>query len=136
MRRAVLMLPALGLLSPARAESVQRERVHFEHGATGTSIRDRIAGSDSIEYSLGARAGQVLHVALEDRRRTLSFNVFAPGTQPGRDAALLIGDTAGNRAEIRLAAAGDYLIQVYQVRAAARRGERSEFTLRVSVTGG
>lgn len=136
MRRAALMLLAFGLLSPALAESVQRERVHFEHGTSGTTIRDRIAGYDSIEYILGARAGQVLHVALEDRRRTLSFNVFAPDAVPGRDAALLIGDTAGNRAEIRLPAAGDYVIQVYQVRAAARRGGRSEFTLRVGVTGG
>lgn len=139
MRHAALLLAALGLfaLGPAAAaEEVHRERVHFEHGTSGTTIRDRITGRDSIEYMLGVSAGQVMHVTLEDRRRTLYFNVFAPGGVPGRDAALYISDSAGNRAEIRLAASGDHMIQVYQVCAAARRGERSEFTLRISVTGG
>ena len=139
MRRTALLLAAFGLFSfgaAASADEVHRERVHFEPGTTGTTIRDRITGRDSIEYMLGVRAGQVMHVVLEDRRRTLYFNVFAPGAAPGRDAALYTSDSAGNRAEIRLATSGDHMIQVYQVRAAARRGERSEFTLRVSVTGG
>ena len=138
MRRAAWIIAALGLLGvmPALAETVHRERVHFEHGTTGTTIRDRIAGGDSVEYSLGVRAGQTLRVTLEDRRGTLAFNVFAPGAVPGRDAALFIGSTGGNQAELHLAASGDHMIQVYQVRAAARRGERAEFSLRIAVTGG
>lgn len=138
MRRAASVIAVLGLLAalPAEADMVHRERVHFEHGTTGTTIRDRIAGGDSIEYGLGVRAGQVLRVTLEDRRGTLAFNIFAPGAVPGRDAALFIGSTGGNQAELHLAASGDHMIQVYQVRAAARRGERSDFALRIAVTGG
>lgn len=140
MRRLACLFAAFGLLAAtataAVAGTVHRERVHFERGATGTTIRDRIAGDDSIEYTLGAAAGQVLHVGLQDGRNSVSLNVFAPGATPGRDAALHRGEVDGNTAEIRLPAAGDYLIQVFQNRAVARRGGRSDFTLRVSVTGG
>jgi hypothetical protein len=138
MRHAAWIVAALGLLgaAPTLAETVHRERVHFEHGATGTTIRDRITGRDSIEYSLGLRAGQTLQVTLDDRRGTLAFNIFGPGAMPGRDAALFIGSTSGNEAELRLAASGDHMIQVYQVRAAARRAERGEFSLRIAVTAG
>ena len=137
MRRLACLFAAFGLLAAtvAAAGTVHRERVHFEGGATGTTIRDRIVGEDSIEYALGAQAGQVLHVALQDRRNSVYLNVFAPGTQPGRDAALHRGEVDGNTAEIRLPAAGDYVIQVFQNRAVARRGGRSDFTLRVGVTG-
>lgn len=137
MRRLACLFAAFGLLATtAAAETVHRERVHFERGATGTTIRDRIAGDDSIEYTLGAQAGQVLHVALEDRRNSVYLNVFAPGAVPGRDAALHRGEAEGNTAAIRLTATGDHVIQVFQVRAVARRGTRSDFTLRVSITGG
>ena len=137
MRRLACLFAALGLLAAtAAAAEVHRERVHFERGATGTTIRDRIAGGDSIEYMLGAQAGQVLHVALEDRRNSVNLNVFAPGAVPGRDAALHRGEVEGNTAAIRLTATGDAMIQVFQNRAVARRGARSDFTLWISVTGG
>ncbi|MFM2151015.1 MAG: hypothetical protein RLZZ187_3321 [Pseudomonadota bacterium] len=139
MRRPALFgLLALAILAcqPAIAEQVQRERVHIEPGTHATTIRDRITGRDSHEYLVALRAGQVLQVRLTSGSGHVAFNVFAPGRRPGEAEALLIGVVVGTEAELRAAEDGEYLIQVFQSRAAGRRGERASFALRVGVSGG
>lgn len=136
-RLALLAALALALPGPAaEAQQVQRERIHFERGHSGTTIRDRIAGRGSHEYLLGVREGQMLQVRLESAGNAVAFNVFEPGKRPGEAEALFRGEVSGDTMEVRTSQSGDYLIQVFQNRAAARRGERSEFTLHVAVTGG
>ncbi|MCZ8149666.1 MAG: hypothetical protein O9325_17680 [Roseomonas sp.] len=137
MRRfALLILLAMALPSPSLAQEVQRERVHIEHGVAATTIRDSIVGRGSHEYLVGLRAGQVLRVGLVSGSGHVAFNVFAPGRRPGEAEALIIGAVAGPEAELRAAEDGEYLIQVFQSRAAGRRGERAPFALRVGVSGG
>jgi hypothetical protein len=50
------------------------------------------------------------------------FNIFDPGAEPGRSYAIFASDTGGDRFEGQLAKSGDYTIQVYLYRNAARRG--------------
>ena len=137
MRRfALLTFLALALPSPALAQEVQRERVHIEHGVSATTIRDSIVGRGSHEYLVGLQAGQMLQVRLVSGSGHVAFNVFAPGRRPGEAEALIIGAVAGPEAELQAAEDGEYLIQVFQSRAAGRRGERAPFALRVGVSGG
>jgi hypothetical protein len=139
MRRPVLLVVlALATLAPqpAPAQEVQRERVHIEPGVSATTIRDTIAGRGSHEYLVALRAGKMLQVRLTSGSGHVAFNVFAPGHRPGEAEALLIGVVVGTEAELRAAEDGEYLIQVFQSRAAGRRGERAPFALRVGVSGG
>jgi hypothetical protein len=130
---ASLLLVAFS--AAAAAQPVQRERVHFQRGHSDATITDHVTGRGSIEFLLGARAGQVLQVRISGSSN-VAFNVFEPGKRPGRDAAVFRGEVEGESAELRLAQNGDYMIQVFQNRAAARRGGRAEFTLHVAITGG
>lgn len=135
MLRRSLPLALLAFAPAAQAQEVQRERVHFQAGHSDATITDHVTGRGSIEFLLGARAGQTLQIRLGGSSN-VAFNVFEPGKQPGRDGAVFIGETEGNEASLRLAQTGDYMIQVFQNRAAARRGGRAQFTLHVAITGG
>lgn len=131
----VLQMLVLCAAAPASADKVTRERVHFAAGTSAASIPGRVKGRDSMEYILGAKAGQQMTATLASKSNSVYFNVFAPGKQPGRDEALFIGDTGGNSFTGNLPASGDYLIQVYLYRNAARAGESASFTLDVAIAG-
>ncbi len=135
MRRLLPLALLLAVSSAAIAQEVQRERVHFQRGHSDATIADHVRGSGSIEFTLGAQAGQTLAVRIGGSSN-VAFNVFEPGKRPGRDAAIFRGEVEGESAELRLAQDGDYMIQVFQNRAAARRGGRADFTLHVAITGG
>lgn len=115
------------------ADTVHRARISFAKGASGTTVAGMVKGRDTLEYLVGAGAGQHMRVTLASPSSSIYFNVFAPGKQPGKDEALFIGDTGGNSFEGVLPASGDYIIQVFLYRNAARAGEHAKFTLDVAV---
>jgi hypothetical protein len=135
--RTFLFLALLGLCAgPAAAsEDTRTERVQFERGADGATLKGRIKGYGTAHYLLGAKAGQSMTVVLTTDNSASYFNVFAPGAKPGRDAAMFIGSTKGNRYQGELPADGDYLIQVYMMRSAARRDEVANYSLTVKIEG-
>jgi hypothetical protein len=136
--RKVLLAVLLGLvvLAPAaRAADVRTVHVHFARGASEATLHGHVAGREAVHYLLAVRAGQMMRVVLHGGS-AVAFNVFEPGHVPGRDGALYIGEQNGPRMEVRTSHDGEYLIQVFLNRAAARRGERANFTLDIAVTGG
>jgi hypothetical protein len=127
----------LGQVLPAAAnDPVRHVRVHFERGTSGATLTGHIEGPETIEYKLNVRQGQMVRVDLHSRSQGIHFNVFEPGRRPGRDGALFIGEFNGNTTEFRTAHSGDYLVQVFLLRGAARRHEGADFSLRFDVTGG
>ncbi|MBR0679123.1 hypothetical protein GXW74_01385 [Roseomonas eburnea] len=131
------VLVSLVALAPAAwAAEVRVVHVHFAHGASGATLSGHVAGREAVHYLLGLSSGQMLRVVLHTGNDAVAFNVFEPGHVPGRDSALYIGETGGPRMEVRTAHNGDYLIQVFLNRAAARRGERANYRIEVSATGG
>lgn len=84
---------------------------------------------------LGAQAGQRMVVEMSTSNASTYFNIFAPGDMPGASAAMYIAATNGLRYEGVLPTDGDYLIQVFINRNAARRNETSSYTLIVSIGG-
>ena len=129
-----LLSLSLFAVSPAlAAEDIRKEPVHFAKGATSATIKGRITGYETVDYVLGAKAGQTMAVTFKTSNRLAYFNVLAPGSE----TALFVGsmDATGEHYEGTLPADGDYAIRIYQMRAAARRKESATYTLDVSVTG-
>lgn len=118
------------LLQALPAEANDR-RVVFPHGATAVTLKGKISGRGDNSYVLTAAAGQVLQVLLSPSHRSCAMNVFAPGLT----TAAHIGTVSGNEFGSSPTRAGNYRIQVYQVRSAARRGESCRYSLSVELTG-
>jgi hypothetical protein len=130
--RAVLLI---GILStPVLAGETVRDRIAFEAGSTSATLKNTIRGDASHEYLVGAKAGQVMTVKLATTNASTYFNVWAPGKMPGKDEALFAGAITGDVFSDKLAETGDYMIQVYLYRNAARRNESSDFTITVEIT--
>ncbi len=71
----------------------------------------------------------MLYVDMLSSNPAAYFNI----TPAGAEAAVFIGSAQGNVAGVPLAGSGEYLIRVYLVRAAARRGETARYSLAVSL---
>jgi len=120
-------------VAPALADQVHRHTVHFEQGRSSSDVKGKIAGYDTAEYSLGARAGQTMTVKLKTQNTACYFNVFAPGVKPGAGTALFIGSTAGKEFSGALPSNGNYTVQVYMMRSAARRNETCQYDLNFAI---
>lgn len=134
-----LFLPLIGLFALAQAAAandVRTVQVHFASGASKATVSGQIAGRESVNYLLGLSAGQMLRVVLHTGSAAVAFNVFEPGHVPGRDGALYIGEVGGPQMEVRTSQTGEYLVQVFLNRAAARRGERAQYRIDISAEGG
>ena len=122
------------------AGDIRTEAVRFKSGQTSTSIRGTIIGQGSVSYVLGAESGQTMTIALKPSNLATYFNVYEPGKRPG-DQALANSGITGlpmvpelNRFTAKLPTSGEYTISVYMMRSAARRNERSNYTLDISIS--
>ena len=121
-------------------EEMRVERVTFPAGTTGTTISDRITGRESVLYKVSAEAGQQMYIQLDSNNGGTYFNVYEPGSGPG-DQALAVSEITGplvpdlNRFSGTLQVSGEYSVSIYLYRNAARRGEVSDYTLDISITG-
>lgn len=128
---------AIGLVSFstfAVAEDARDEQVRFTHGTSVTTIKATITGWESVNYKLRARAGQSMIVVLNTSNSGNYFNIYTPGKGPG-DAAVFIGTSRGNRYEGILPTDGEYTVQVFLMRNAARRNEKANYTLEIGIDG-
>ena len=131
----VLTLAAVVAGPLAAADAVRQERVEFAPGASEATVQGGIAGYDSVEYQVAAAIGQMMTVSLEADNASAYFNIYRPGDLPGQSTALHVGARDGNDWKATLRKTGDYTVQVFLIRAAARRAETAAFTLTVGVTG-
>lgn len=116
--------------APAPAETVN-QRVSFPAGSEGTTLTARIKGDEAVRYLLKSGAGQRLMVEMYTTNASAYFNITAPGATE----ALHIGSIAGNNFDGILPAGGDYAVDVFLMRNAARRGETADVTISFRITG-
>lgn len=121
------MTLAAALAAPAGADAA--ERVRFASGADRAAVSVRLEGREDRDFVVSARAGQTMVVEMTTTNLSAYFNVWAPGA----DSALFVGSTAGNRFEGVLPADGDYRIQTYLMRNAARRNETADIRLTIAI---
>jgi hypothetical protein len=114
------------------AGTIESKPVHFAKGASSATLKGALKGDKTIDYKLGAKAGQTMSVTLKSSNGANYFNVLPPGSS---DVAVFVGSTGGNEWTGQLTADGDYTIRVYLMRSAARRGETASYTLTVGITG-
>ena len=117
---------------PVAAQEVRAEMVEATAAAAGTILSGEIRGDESVEYTVEGAAGQILSVDLLTENGAMNFNI----TPKGAAEALYVGATSGPVADVTLPAAGDYVVQVYLMRSAARRDEAAAYTLGIGLAGG
>lgn len=116
------------VLTPALAQ-VHAETVKFPRGSSGTTIEGSITGDESVRYSVGVSAGQVMDVQLDTDNASSYFNITAPGA----GEALYNGSISGNGTSFVVPSSGNYVVDVYLMRNAARRGETANYDLTLYV---
>lgn len=128
---SVLVAAAIVMQSgTAMAQRTERQ-VTFRPGATSIELRGVIRGDADITYRLQTVAGQVMQVLFTPANRSCYFNAF----DPGRTEAVHIGASAGNEFARSPTVAGDYRIQIFLMRNAARRNETCRYRISFEVTG-
>ncbi|WP_339718414.1 SH3 domain-containing protein [uncultured Maritimibacter sp.] len=115
----------------AEAQDIRTERISFSTGTSGTVIRGEIVGDEIIDYVLGASGGQRMVVDLAVDNPSAYFNLLPAGDP----AAIHVGNVSGNHFDDILPSSGDWVIRVYLMRNAARRDERTDFSLSVHIGG-
>lgn len=113
------------------AEQVTTAPVSFAKGANSAQAKGIFKGYDSVQYTLSAKSGQRLTVRITGNSNA-NFNVFAPGDKPGQSSALGSGGVGADWTGA-LPASGKYTVQVFQMRASARRGEAVPYTISFSI---
>lgn len=109
------------------ASKVERHIIELTDATPENTLRGKIRGDDSAEYTVTLRRGQAFSVTLKSSSRSNYFNLTAP---TGSDA-LFVGSRDGNNYRGTAAQGGDYKIHVYLMRNAARRGESASYVLSV-----
>jgi hypothetical protein len=128
---AVVTAASLPLATAAMAQTAKPERVQFAKGKSAKTIKGTLKGDQSRLFVVNVRAGQTMTVKLTSTNASTYFNVTAPGAQQ----AMFIGSTSGNTMTEVIPSSGDYTIDLYMMRNAARRGETTSFTITIGATG-
>lgn len=122
-----IMATATLLFVPAIAkDKVTTHQVHFAKGTTGSTVKGHIKGYDTVNYKLGAKAGQSMRVGLKSKKAF--FTIIAPGKN-----VIFDGTIKGNSYLGTLPTSGIYTIQVYLMRNEARRGTSAPYTLKIGI---
>ena len=131
---AMLVMCVIAATSVVQAQDrdYRKEVIRFSPGNAGATVRDQLRGFELVDYIVRARSGQRLGVVLRASNPSTYFNILEPGE---RDVAIYNSSSARNSYSDVLRRDGEYRIRVYLIRAAARRGERTEYTLSVDMTG-
>ncbi|WP_457606199.1 hypothetical protein [Nitratifractor sp.] len=139
MKKSLAIVAAAMLLATpeVQAQSPQKpaEAIHFAKGGSSARIEGSIKGFESRRYTLRASKGQTMNASAGSKNGALQLVIFAPAQKPGLDMPLFSSERNGGIYEGILPATGDYLFEVSLLRSAARKEEKAEFVLEVSVSG-
>lgn len=126
----VLSAIALPMAVIAQAPMPKPERVQFAKGTSSKAIKGTIKGDQSRTFLVNLRAGQKISVKLVSSNASANFNVTAPGAQQ----AMFIGSVSGTDMKDVVPSSGDYKIDLFLMRNAARRNESASFTITIRAT--
>jgi hypothetical protein len=113
------------------AQNIEVIPITFASGTSSATVKGAISGDRIVDYTLRAKAGQTMKVALKTSHASNYFNLLPPGSE----AALANGSVSGNDWSGTLPVDGEYTLRVYLMRSAARRNETAHYTLTVGITG-
>ncbi|MFN8830500.1 MAG: hypothetical protein ACK50Q_11495 [Labrys sp. (in: a-proteobacteria)] len=133
MRMVLIALALIGVVAQATVSVAadRTEAVRFKAGASSAKISSSIKGDNAVNYTLDARAGQVMSVVFSGNNGSCYFNLLPPGS----NEAIHIGSSEGDTFKGTLSVGGTYTAQVYLMRNAARRNETCKFTIDFAISG-
>ncbi|WP_432383484.1 hypothetical protein [Duganella sp. P38] len=120
---------ALALTSAPAAGQLARHMTELSGAPQAKTMRGKLRGRDTAEYTVHLREGQTLAVRLKTNLRSNYFNV----TGPDGGEALFVGSRDGARYRAKVTQEGVYKISVYLMPNAARRDERASYSLKIEV---
>lgn len=131
-RRAAVLTGLTFLMAPwamadQPAAQATPKAIQFAQGSSKATESGSVHGYDNVTYTVAAQAGEQFKISLKTKNTSNYFNV----TAPGKDEALFVGSVSGNQATFTAEQAGDYVVNVYLMRNAARRGATAKYTLSV-----
>jgi hypothetical protein len=131
--RITLVLAAFALAgADGMALADTSTSVRFRAGGDSATYAGRIRGDDTARFYIDARRGQVMQLSLAADNPQANFNVLPPGSRE----AIFIGSNEGSRFSGILPSTGRFVIEVYLMRAAARRNEAARFKLNIAIPAG
>jgi uncharacterized protein YgiM (DUF1202 family) len=119
----------VAVATTAAAQEVRLHPVNLDQVGKLRIVESTITGDEIVDYQVTGEASQILSVDLMTSNPASYFNI-----QPaGSNEAIFIGSTQGTVADVPLPESGAYVIRVYLMRSAARRGETAKFSLGISL---
>jgi hypothetical protein len=122
-------LLAAGMVGSSAFAADRTENITLDSGTT--TLKGDVKGSDSVQYSFSAQPGQQLLIRLNTSNPSNYINVERSGV----DEAICQGSMTGNTCSVRSDSAADYVVDVFLMRNAARRGEKAKYTLTIEQDG-
>lgn len=107
----ILLLSGLALAMPLPGMAGEGQPIRFAPGASSADIDGAVVRGEVARYTLNARQGQTMHLAITALEDNAVFQLYPPGA----DAAALPGAAEGDDATRwsgRLPRSGDYRIVV------------------------
>lgn len=120
------------LVLPWVSIAIADETLQFSDSPIHPIVREgHLKGRETIVYSLYIRAGQILTVSLAATNGQNYFNINPPDSE----TSMFIGNSLDRYFTGFIPTDGFYKVQLYLMRAAARRNESSRYTLRFELKG-
>jgi hypothetical protein len=130
MKKLFVCLLAGTLLTGTVLTAEAAKSIQFAKGKSSASVSGKIKGSDDMDYSLGASAGQTMTVDFKASKGAAYFNVLPPGST---GEAIFVGSSEGNHFQAILPSDGDYTIRVYLMGGAKDSDKPVTYTLKVGI---
>ncbi len=131
---AIFLSLLVSVSDPEAAENARQVTVQFATGANSTTLKEIIKGEQSVNYKIRAAAGQHMFVELSSDNGSNYFNIYLPGRSPG-DEAMYVAAMGGLRYKGILPVTGEYTVSVFLMRNAARRDEKANYSLELTIKG-
>jgi len=119
----------LTVATTALAQDVRRETLDIDQVNELRILEGAITGREIVDYQVSGERSQILSVDLLTSNPASYFNILRAGSKQ----AIFIGSTRGTIADVPLPESGAYVIRVYLMRSAARRGETARYSLGISL---
>ena len=113
----------------ALAQEIRRESIDLDQINELRLVPGEIRGREIVDYQVSGEHSQILSVDLLTSNLANYFNILRAGS----NQAIFIGSTRGAVADVPLPESGAYVVRVYLIRSAARRGETARYSLGISL---
>jgi hypothetical protein len=130
MKKLFLCVLAGALLTTTALTAEAAKPIQFAKGKSSAAVTGKIKGSDDMDYTIRASAGQTMTVDFKASKGAAYFNVLPPGST---GEAIFIGSSEGDHFQTVLPSDGDYTIRVYLMGGAKASDKPVSYTLKVGI---